>query len=811
MSVGAATGFVVAPLASLDEATRARLTSRSDAVTPAIAERVSGILARVRRDGDQALAALTRELDGATPESFEVPGQQVAAALERTPEALRQALESAARNIAIVHRALLPRAVEVEVTRDLWVGRRPDPLARVGIYAPGGRARYPSSVLMGAIPAQVAGVPEIVLCSPPGRDGTPSELVLAAAAIAGVHRVFALGGAQAIAAMAFGTESVPRVERIVGPGNAWVAEAKRQVAGTVPVDAPAGPSELLVITDTPDEDIALELVAQAEHDPLAAAIAIVIGDADGAAPPARAAEGRARALAGRLAEVAAGAPRRAIVEEALAARGAVLWCDALDEALAFASAYAPEHLLLAIRQPERALGRVRHAGTVFLGIDSSVVFGDYATGANHTLPTGGAAQAWSGLSTEHFVRWTTWQQVGPRAVPALAGTACALAEAEGLESHAAAARRALARHTAPWDRPDSNLLIVPRARSPRPEYADLTPYAAERAADPPAPLDLSDNTSRFGTAPAAWRAFGACDGEVVARYPSQEIELRAALARHAGVPPACVTVGCGSDDLLDATFRALVAPGGHVAFGVPTFSMVPRFARANGLETIEIPPRGDGSLDVDALLASDADLVYVASPDNPTGRVHGPDALRHLIARARGIVVLDHAYVEFGGDDFTPEVSRHDHLVVTRTMSKAFGLAGLRVGWAVADSRLIGEIDKARGPFMVSAPAERAALAALDADVPWMRERVAEAREARDRLAAALVALGFAPLPSGANFLLVPVGAAALAAAELHARGVAVRAFTALPGVGDALRITVAPWPEMEPLLAAWAEVVPCV
>jgi histidinol dehydrogenase len=284
---------------------------------------------------------------------------------------------------------------------------------------------------MACVPARVAGVGDVIVCSPPERaTGLPSALVLAAAALAGATRVFALGGAGAIAALAHGTKSVPAVQRIVGPGNAWVAEAKRQVAGTVGIDSPAGPSELLVIVDA-DADparVARELVAQAEHDPDAAALAVAIG------------EGTARALLDALEETVSIAARRVIVEESLAARGGVLTADSRAEALAFANRYAAEHLLLAMSDGEGALVAVRDTGAVFVGEASSVAFGDYIAGGNHVLPTAGHARAASGLSTLDFVRWTAWQRVTPAGAAALADDCARLAEAERLPGHAAAAR-----------------------------------------------------------------------------------------------------------------------------------------------------------------------------------------------------------------------------------------------------------------------------------------------------------------------------------------------------------------------------------
>jgi histidinol dehydrogenase len=285
---------------------------------------------------------------------------------------------------------------------------------------------------MGVIPARVAGVPEVILCSPPGSTGQPSDAVLAAAEIAGADRVYAVGGAAAIAAMALGTESIPRVDCIVGPGNAYVTEAKLQLMRSVRTDLPAGPSEILIIADESADlcGVAAELGAQAEHGGDSSAIAVVIGGA------------LAERLHAALASTVSVMPRAETVYEALANTGAVLEARSLDEALAFAESYAPEHLLIATRNAADVAERVRNAGSVFVGLTSSVAFGDYITGANHVLPTAGYARAYSGLSTETFMRWTTVQTVTGTAAQRLAPLTAAFATAEGLAGHATAALRA---------------------------------------------------------------------------------------------------------------------------------------------------------------------------------------------------------------------------------------------------------------------------------------------------------------------------------------------------------------------------------
>jgi len=281
------------------------------------------------------------------------------------------------------------------------------------------------------VPARVAGVSEIVLCSPPRGDGYPAPLVLAACEIAGVDRVFAVGGAGAIAAMAYGTETVPRVDKVVGPGNAYVAEAKLLVSRDVGIDSPAGPSELMILCDesSESETIAREVVAQAEHDVDACIVVISIGrDAPGG-------------IIDAIAQEIARAPRAEVVRAALEQNGAILSADSLPEAVSFAIEFAPEHLLLAVQNAESLLPQIRNAGSVFIGEQSSVVFGDYITGGNHVLPTGGLARSYSGLGPLDFVRWTYYQKVSREAARRLSTDAAILADAEGLPGHARAALR----------------------------------------------------------------------------------------------------------------------------------------------------------------------------------------------------------------------------------------------------------------------------------------------------------------------------------------------------------------------------------
>jgi histidinol dehydrogenase len=428
-----ASGLVLAVdarVSDLTPETEALLLDRRPREEGELRRQVAAIMERVRSEGDPALLQMAREFDGVELDELEVPHDRWTEALQALSPEIRGALQRAATNIETFHQALRPADVEVETEPGVRLGRRAVPLSAVGVYAPGGRAAYPSSVLMGVVPARTAGVREIVVCSPPGPDGAPPPEVLAACALGGATRLFAVGGAGAVAALSWGTASVPRVEAVVGPGNRWVTEAKRQVAGHIRIDSPAGPSEVLVVAGPgadPDR-VAGELVAQAEHDP-DAAVAAVTWDPE--------LKDRIRHA---LARQVAATPRRQVVEEALAAGGALLLAANRAEALAFAEGYAAEHLALFTDDPRGDLATQTTAGTVFLGESSTVAFGDYLTGANHVLPTGGRARAFSGLSTLDFMRFFTWQELTPEGAAGLAVDTIRLAEAEGLPGHAMAAR-----------------------------------------------------------------------------------------------------------------------------------------------------------------------------------------------------------------------------------------------------------------------------------------------------------------------------------------------------------------------------------
>ena len=415
----------------------ARLVSVDTSIDRTIEQRAEAIVDDVRARGDAALLEYTNRYDRLNATSvaaLEFTGDEMRAALEALPVDERAALEAAARRIQVFHERQRGEGWTLREDDGSEFGQRVTPLDSVGVYVPGGRAAYPSSVLMNVIPARVAGVREIVMVSP-SPDGVRSPLVAAAAALAGVTRAFAIGGAQAVAALAFGTATVPRVDKIVGPGNAYVAAAKRRVFGVVGIDMIAGPSEILVICDgkTDPDWIAMDLFSQAEHDELAQAMLLT--------PDAAFIE-RVRASISRLLPTM---PRKSIIEKSLADRGALILTVSLDEACALADRIAPEHLEISADEPEQWAAKIRHAGAIFLGRYSSEALGDYCAGPNHVLPTARTARFSSPLGVYDFQKRTSLIAVSPAGARTLGEVAAKLADGEGLPAHAASARYRMSR------------------------------------------------------------------------------------------------------------------------------------------------------------------------------------------------------------------------------------------------------------------------------------------------------------------------------------------------------------------------------
>jgi histidinol dehydrogenase len=403
----------------------AKLVRRREEVQDDVTKTVRKIIDRVREVGDDEVRALTRKFDGASIDAFEVTRNEFDEAGEKIDPADRAALGKAAMRVRDFHRKRIPSSWEVREEGGGVFGTRVRALQRVGIYVPGGKAVYPSTVIMNAIPASVVEVPEIIMVSPPGPDGKLRPEVLMAARVAGVHRVFKMGGAQAIAALAYGTDSVPRVDKIVGPGNIYVATAKKMVFGDVDIDSEAGPTEVLAIADrsaTPAW-LAADLISQAEHDELAQAILIT---------PVKALVARVQEQIGKQLKTL---ERAKIARKSLATRGAIVVAKDMAECVALANHYAPEHLVIASNDADRIAKDVTNAGAIFLGHYTPVAVGDYLAGPNHVLPTGGSARFFSPLGVDDFLKRTSVIRFEPPKLRELGLDVMRLAAMEGLTGH----------------------------------------------------------------------------------------------------------------------------------------------------------------------------------------------------------------------------------------------------------------------------------------------------------------------------------------------------------------------------------------
>ncbi|MBD1888852.1 histidinol dehydrogenase [Trichocoleus sp. DQ-A3] len=393
---------------------------------------VREVLQAVKRQGDKALLHYTAEFDRQTlnSEQLRVSGSELDAAYQQVSQELLNAIQLARQQIEAFHRQRVPKSWVQFGDDEIVLGKRYTPVDRAGLYVPGGRASYPSTVLMNAIPAKVAGVPRIVMVTPPGQEKTINAAVLVAAQEAGVQEIYRIGGAQAIAALAYGTETIPKVDVITGPGNIYVTLAKKLVYGTVGIDSLAGPSEVLIIADENANPVyvAADMLAQAEHDPMAAAILLTTE------------AGLAKKVQLEVERQLEDHPRRLLTEKAIAHYGLIVVVDSLLVAADLSNEFAPEHLELEVQEPWDLLEKIRHAGAIFLGSSTPEAVGDYLAGPNHTLPTSGAARYASALGVETFLKHSSLIQYSPTALQKFGNAIQILAQAEGLTSHADSVR-----------------------------------------------------------------------------------------------------------------------------------------------------------------------------------------------------------------------------------------------------------------------------------------------------------------------------------------------------------------------------------
>lgn len=807
------------------EARFTRLLHWSPEQDQGIEQAVSAILADVQARGDEALMDYTRRfdrLDVHEAAGLRLSQAELQAALDGLPAAERQALERAAERVRRYHehqRTSSWMYTEADGTR---LGQRVLPLDRVGLYVPGGKAAYPSSVLMNAIPAQVAGVKELVMVVPT-PDGVRNPAVLAAACLAGIQEVYTIGGAQAVAALAYGTRSIRPVDKIVGPGNAYVAEAKRRVFGTVGIDMIAGPSEILVVSDgsVPADWVAVDLFSQAEHDEMAQAILI--------SPDAAFLDAVAEAIARLL----PGQPRRAVIGKSLADRSALIHVRSMQEAAELVNRVAPEHLELAVRDVDGLLADIRHAGAIFMGRWGCEALGDYCAGPSHVLPTMRTPRFSSPLGVYDFQKRSSLIEPSATGADHLAKVAATLARAEGLEAHAQSAEYRLGgdAHQAAAGTVSPARIAARVERHVRPDVQRMAAYHVADATDA-IKLDAMENP---------WRLPGALQAELaqrlaalaINRYPSGNTytALKQAIARHDGLDGIDgLVLGNGSDELISLLCQLVAQPGATIMAPAPSFVMYEMGARLAGVGFVPVPLRPDFSLDREAMLQAIEThrpaLVFLAYPNNPTGNLFDADDVRAILQATDGLVVLDEAYAPFaGGASWLSQLTAWPNLAVMRTCSK-WGLAGARIGYLASAPAWAAQLDKIRPPYNISALDAETACFAFQHHADFDHQTQALCTE-RQTLVQRLQALrgpqGLSHVyPTAANFVLVRLAGgqddasgpsrATRVAAAMRAAGVLIKDASRMhPALAECLRLTVGAPEENEAMLQALAAALDAV
>jgi len=774
-------------------------------ITASVAE----VIRAVRERGDAALLEYARRWDRVDlpPGALRVPPEKIEAAPARGEfaDAFRRAVE----RIRRFHEAVKPRSVALQDPEGAALEMRWTPIGSAGLYVPGGKASYPSTLAMTAVPAQVAGVARIAVVSPPGPDGEVCPEILLGAKILGLREVYRAGGAQAIAALALGTASIAAVDKIFGPGNAYVTEAKRQLFGEVGIDLLAGPSEIVVYADeTADPEwVAADLIAQAEHDESARPILIASSAAVAAAVRA--------AIERRTAAEA----RREVIRAALAKNGRFLVSATLDGAAREINAIAPEHLSIQSSDPRALLAKVRNAGAIYLGGTSPVALGDYYAGPNHVLPTGGAARFASSLSVEDFMKRSSVIEATAAFVQNRGSDVEVLAAGERLPGHASsirARRRGIAGARAPVDRASGTR--APSARAPK-ARAGLRAERGYTLVEEEAGIKLNQNESPWDIPDDIKdRILRAMRDLPWNRYPQRlPEELRRRIARDEGFPYEGVQLGNGSNLILQWIFEAFGGPGRRALVPKPSFSLYGMWGRISetGIEEFEL---GEGfeypsGAILERMEALEPSLTVLCLPNNPTGSDLEPDAIARFADAADrfgGLVVVDEAYREFSAARFdrTPVARERPNVVLVRTYSKAFAAAGLRLGYLLTSAAIGNELGKIVPPFHLSQFAAVAG-AALWGERPRFQERIRRIVAERERLRVAIDSLpGARTQSSEANFFLMWVREPENVLAALKASEILLRRPGDEGNLGGALRVTVGSPEENDKLIEALREVL---
>jgi len=695
---------------------------------------VRSMLNAVRENGDKAVSEFTSKFDGVTPKSILVSMAEFNAAEKKLNKPLKAAIQLAKANIERFHSAQQEKEKRIETTPGVVCWRKSVPIEKVGLYIPGGTAPLFSTLLMLGVPAKIAGCKEIIVCTPPGKKGTIAPEILYTAKLIGIDKIYKVGGAQAIAALCFGTKTIPIVDKIFGPGNQYVTMAKMlaQQHG-IAIDMPAGPSEVLVIADAScnPEFVAADLLSQAEHGVDSQVILVSENE--------RVLNSVMKEVERQLKKL----PRKKIAKRALQNSKTILFKN-LEQAITFSNSYAPEHLILATTNPETLAASVSNAGSVFLGNYSCESAGDYASGTNHTLPTNGFAKNYSGVSLDSFVKKITFQELTVEGIQNIGSAIEQMAEAEQLHAHKNAVT---VRLNAVKKLPKIESKFNPEKLF-RTNVKNAKPYSSARdefSGKDKIFLDANENPFDTG----------------YNRYPDPHQHLlKEKIGKLKKISAQHIFLGNGSDEAIDLVIRAFCTPGeDKIIICPPTYGMYEVAAQINDIEVKCVPLDKNFQLDVDPVLNAatpDVKLIFLCSPNNPTGNLLKKETVKTVLNKFKGIIVLDEAYTDFSNGSLLPDLSNYPNLIVLQTFSKAWGLAGIRLGMAFASEAIISVLDKIKPPYNISELTQQLALKQIDDEEKKneaVKTLVAERKLLTDYFSKSKRTLKV--YPSDSNFLLV--------------------------------------------------------
>ncbi len=729
-------------------------------------ELMNEIFSEVEKNGDAALRKFAAKFDNVELENIRVDQKEIDSAENLLSQELKLSIRTAAANIERFHKSQVINEREVETTNGVICWRKSVGIRNVGLYIPGGTAPLFSTVLMLGIPAKIAGCENRILCTPPSKDGSVNPAILYAAKVSGITEIFKIGGAQAIAGMAVGTESMPKVDKLFGPGNQYVTAAKlfAQKRG-IAIDMPAGPSEVLVTADDsiPAAFVAADLLAQAEHG--ADSQVVFVTDS-------KAFVSKVKVEVEKQLKIL---PRAEIASKAL--ENSVAIVEKPENWPAIINKYAPEHLIVMGKYEEAIVREVVNAGSIFIGKYTAESFGDYASGTNHTLPTNGFARSYSGVSVDSFVKKITYQKVSEEGLQNLGPTVIAMAGAEGLQGHANAVKVRLdsARQT--------YISMSNNERFIRPDLRDVKPYSSARdefGGKGEVFLDANEN--------GLLTAYN--------RYPDPvQKELKKAISKVKGIPEENLFLGNGSDEVLDLVLRLTSTPFiDSVAYLNPSYGMYTVLAKINGLETVEIALDRKFGISAAEIIrqAEGAKVLILCNPNNPTGAVLKKDALLEIVENFKGVVVVDEAYIDFCPEySLAGKVNDYENLIVVQTLSKAYGMAGLRIGIAIASENWVKALNSIKPPYNLSSLVQETAIQQLEStDWPEVtstlrneKEKVVKALESMEKVEEVF--------PSKANFVLFRIGNAGEVYQKLLSNGVVVRDRSTNYNCENTLRISI--------------------